>query len=291
MVTIFSNPRPFEGPFNIIQRNAIRSWLKTCPKCEIILFNDEEGTSVKIAKEFGVKCVTDVKCDEFGTPLLSDVFNKVRKLASYDIVAQVNTDIILMDDFLEAIWNVKMVMGEKPFFMSGRRWNLEINEAINFGKKNWESKLRDKIKKEGKLHGLSGMDYWVLPNNFLFEIPPFVIGRPGMDSWLVYKARSLKMPVIDATEMVNIIHQNHNYPRKKSSFFEIEKQRNLKLAGGFSNMCTLRDADWILTSGGLKRPPYPRRIFSALTLFYPWRLLLVFKRRLQKFLNEKEKLD
>jgi len=285
MITIFTNPRPFVGPFDIIQKNAIKSWLKLSPKCEIILFEDEEQTTSKVAKEFGIKCITDVACDEFGTPLLNDVFGRVRKMAKYNIFAQVNTDIILMNDFLGAIKRVKELMSGKPFFMSGRRWNIDLNDEINFEGVDYEQKLRNLIKEKGKLHGLSGMDYWVLPNNFLFEIPPFVIGRPGMDSWLVYKARSLKMPVIDATEMVNIIHQNHNYPRKKSSFFEIEKQRNLELAGGFSKGGTLRDADWLLTKEGLKRPLYPRRIFSQLTLFWPWRLLLAIKRKLQNLLR------
>jgi len=66
-----------------------------------------------------------------------------------------------------------------------------------------------------------------------------------MDSWLIYKARTLKIPVIDVTELITIIHQTHNYPRKKKPFFEIERKRNLKLAGGFSRMCTLRDTDWV----------------------------------------------
>ena len=282
MVTIFSTPRPFLGPFDIIQRNAIESWLKLQPKCEVILFEDEEKTTCKVAKEIGIQCIRDVKCNEFGTPLLNDVFNKTRKIAKHEIIAQVNTDIILMNNFIEAVRRVKEYMKEKPFLMVGRRWDLDIKEDINFNKENWEEELRNRISKMGKLHPLSGMDYWIFPRNFPFEIPPFVVGRPGIDSWLIFRARSLKIPVIDATELITAIHQNHNYPSKKKPFFETEKQRNLKLAGGFSNMCTLRDADWILTKEGLKKPPFPRRIFAKLTLFYPWRFLLSIKRKLQR---------
>ena len=284
MITIFTNPRPFRGQFDIIQRNAIQSWLKLKPECEVILFEDEEGTTSKIAQELGLKCINDVKCDEFGTPLLDDVFEKVQKTAKNEIIAQVNTDIILLSDFLKAIELVKRLKGKRPFFMTGRRWNLDIKEQIPFNESDWEVKLGNRIKKEGKLHGLSGMDYWVFLRNFPLNPPPFVVGRPGMDSWLIYKTRSLKIPVIDATEIVSIIHQNHDYPRKKDSSFLIEKRRNLKLAGGFSFMCTLRDADLILTLDGLKRPKFPRRMIASLTLFYPWRLLLSIKRKLQRFL-------
>jgi hypothetical protein len=46
-------------------------------------------------------------------------------------------------------------------------------------------------------------------------------------------------------------------------------------------MLTLRDADWILGEHRLKRPDFPMRLFSMLSLFYPWRLLLAIKRKLQ----------
>jgi hypothetical protein len=107
-----------------------------------------------------------------------------------------------------------------------------------------------------------------------------------MDSWLIFKARSLKIPVIDTTEVVTILHQNHSYPRKKTTFYPIEKERNLKLAGGFSKMATARDADWILTKRGLERPPFPRRIFAELTLFRPWGYLMGIKRQIQKYLKK-----
>ena len=282
MITIFSTPRPFLGPFDIIQRNAIKSWLKLQPRCEIILFDDEEKTTCRVAKELGVRCISDVACNEFGTPLLNDVFAQVRKIAKYDILAHVNTDIILIEDFIKTIKFIKEHLKNHQFFVVGRRWDLEISNLINFNERDWEERLKKRVAKEGKMHGFSGMDYWIFARDFPIVPPPFVVGRPGMDSWLVYKARSLKIPVIDATEVITAIHQNHNYPHKKKPFFEIEKQRNLKLAGGFLNMATIRDADWILTKQGLKRPPFFRWIFTKLSLFYPWRLMLSMKRKLQQ---------
>ena len=282
MITIFSTPRPFLGPFDIIQRNAIKSWLKLQPRCEIILFDDEEKTTCKVAKELGVRCISDVACNEFGTPLLNDVFAQVRKITKYDILAHINTDIILIEDFIKTIKFIKEHLKNHQFFVVGRRWDLEISNLINFNERDWEERLKKRVAKEGKMHGFSGMDYWIFARDFPIVPPPFVVGRPGMDSWLVYKARSLKIPVIDATEVITAIHQNHNYPHKKKPFFEIEKQRNLKLAGGFLNMATIRDADWILTKQGLKRPPFFRWIFAKLSLFYPWRLMLSMKRKLQQ---------
>lgn len=280
MVTIFTNTRPFKGPFNVIQRNAIKSWLALRPKCEVILFNDEEGTAVKVAKEFGVKCVADVATNEFGTQLLDDVFRQARALAQNEVMAQVNSDIILMNDFLEGIDRVKSWTGDKAFFIVGRRYDININEPLQFAP-GWDKAFRERLEKAGSLHGMAGVDYWVFPQNFNFDPPPFNIGRVGMDSWLIYKARSSKIPVIDATEAVTIAHQNHDYPMRKSDSYWIETKRNLQLAGALNAM-TMRDANWLLTPEGIKRPPFPRRIFPILSLFYPWRIFLVLQRKLLK---------
>ena len=78
MITIFSNPRPFNGPFDLIQQNAIKSWKHLNSKVQIILFEDEEGTTKKIANELHVDLITDVKTNEFGTPLIDGVFEKIK---------------------------------------------------------------------------------------------------------------------------------------------------------------------------------------------------------------------
>lgn len=286
MITFFSTPRPFRGPFDTIQRNAIKSWIKVFSGCEIILFEDEEKTTCAVARELGIKCITNIERDEFGTSLLSDVFKKVKEAAKFKIIVHVNSDIILMDDFLRAIAQVLDILKDRPFFMSGRRWDLDIKEPIDFDKNNWQEELKEIAKNKGKMCALSGMDYWILPLDFPFEIPPFIIGRPGMDSWLVYKSRYVGIPVIDSTAVVNAIHQNHNYPNAKKDFFEIEKSRNIKIAGGLMNMFTLREANFILTNRGLERPKFPRSIFANMALFYPWRFFLLLKRKINYLIRE-----
>lgn len=283
MLTIFSIPKPFNGHINTIQRNAIKSWLKIIPKPEIILLGDDEGVE-EIAKEFSLFQIAKIEKNKFGTPLLNSAFNIAQKRAENDILVYVNSDIILMPDFISAVQQIK-----KPLFlMSGRRWDLDLKERINFNEINWKEKLYDKVKKEGKLHGFSGIDYFVFPRNLPHGLPPFAVGRVGWDDWLIYHVLALKIPVIDATEVITAIHQNHDFSHspwgKKTRVEGPEMKKNFKLTGGFSNMLTLREADWILTSQGLKKPEFPRNIFSKLALFYPWRLMLALKRRAQNFL-------
>lgn len=283
MITIFSTPRPFSGPFERIQKNGIKSWKALKPECQIILFEDEEGTTQKVAEELGVE-YTDGRRNEFKSLLLDDVFLKAARMAKGNILAHVDADILLKNDFVKAIEKIEKIIPGKPFLMVGRRYDVDVEEDLNLRDEEWDKRIDDVIKKSGQLHGLAGMDYWVFPKNFNFNPPSFVIGRPGMDSWLVGQARKRKIPVIDVTSLVGIAHINHNYPQKKKDFFKIEIERNIKLAGGYKDMMTLRDADWFLTEKGLERPPFPRRLHSILSTFYPWRLFLAVKRKLQKFI-------
>jgi len=281
MLTIFSNPRPFRGTFDSIQRNAILNWQNIFPDGEIILFDDEEHTSVEVARELRVQCITDVECNEFGTPLLASEFHAVRTQAKYPVVAQINTDIILTRSFAKALEIVNNCLPGCQFFMIGRRWDLDVEGIVDFGNDHWEEEMMEKVHAKGTLHGMSGIDYWLFPRDVPFSPPPFVVGRPGMDSWLVYRARTLGIHVIDATEIATIIHQNHSYPQRKQAFFQTECERNLALAGGHECAMSLRDADWMLTGSGLKRPQFPRRIYSILSMFYLWRVILAAKRKLQ----------
>jgi hypothetical protein len=284
MITIFSAPRPFKGIFNIVQRNAIKSWLSLKPACQIILFEDEEGTTKKIAKEFDIECVSDAKSNEFGSPLLDSIFDGVIKRAKNEVLTQMSADIILKSDFPKAVEKIREELEGKPFYMIGRRWDVDIEGEINFQDERWEENISKILKEKGKLHGWAGTDYRVFLRNFMFNPPSLTAGRPGDDSWLIWRARSKGIPVIDATPVVEAIHQNHGQPHKKKNFFMTETKRNLKLAGGYINMMTIRDANWILASKGLESPPFPRRFFSIISLFYPWRLMLAVKRRLRAIL-------
>lgn len=278
MLTIFSCPRPFLGKFNLIQRNAIQSWISACPGCEIILIGDDEGTA-EIASEFKLKHIPKVERNEKGVFLRNFIFSEAQRVAKNDLLCHINADIILTRDFLKAIKSIKL----PSYLLSGRRWDLDINEPIDFSDPDWEKKIHLLVKKEGKLHGPSGNDYFVFPRNAPYNMPPFSVKHCGWDNWSVYRFKSLRIPVIDATEAITVLHQNHN-PKHLKKERSIEGKKEIKLAGGFSSMCTLRDADFILTKNGLERPKFPRIVFASLSFFYPWRLMFSIKRNLQNII-------
>ena len=252
MLTLFTIPKPFAGHIGIIQRNAIRSWTLLCPQCEIILFGDDEGTA-EIAAEFEVHHVSDVGRNEYGTPLVNDLFEQAQRLATHDVLCYVNADIILMGDFMRAVEQVARC--RRRFLMVGQRWDVELENPLDFGP-HWEERLRNRVTQNGWLHSLMGIDYFVFHCGLGGEIPAFAIGRPAWDNWFVYQARVRRVPVINATQVVMAVHQNHDYshhPEGEEGVWEgPEAERNQQLAGEFASTFSPGDATQLLTPDRLK---------------------------------------
>jgi hypothetical protein len=272
--TLFSTPKKFDGQIGVIQRNAIASWTRMNPAPEVILFGTDAGTA-EIAAEFGLRHVPTVKCNEWGTPLVSDLFEQAQRLASGAAVCYVNADIVLFDDFGQAISRV--AGWSDRFLMVGRRTDLDVTRSIDFDHHDWAAQLRNRARREGKLQIARSIDYFAFSRGLYPEMPPLAIGRFWWDNWLLWKARSLQAKVVDATKAVLIVHQNHDYshttygPSKEELMASEECIRNARLTceqnpsdydeGFFWRYAyTIDDANFKLTSRGLQ--PNPRHFWK-----------------------------
>ena len=113
LITLFSAPKPFTDPhIAMIQRNAIKSWT-LLPDVEVVLLGDEEGLT-EAARDLGVKHVAHVECNANGTPLISSMFTLARENSNSDLLCIINTDMVLMPDFVEA---AKKVKGLRSYFV------------------------------------------------------------------------------------------------------------------------------------------------------------------------------
>jgi hypothetical protein len=267
MLTIFACPKPFKDPhISMIQRNAIVSWTLLEPRPEIILFGDEEGTE-EICRELRLRYIPEIARNEFGTPLVNDIFEKAQQLATYDLLCYVNADIILMSDFIASIEKAVRTMQGQRFLIFGRRCNVDIAEALEF-KAHWEEHIRAYVTQSRQSDHAGGVDYFVFPQGLWGEIPPLAIGRFWWDHWMLYRARVLRARLINATPVVIVVHQNHSYSKSigigKGEFWgSIEAQRNSKLAGGFRHVYTLSDATHMLCEEGLKKVSFINRVAAC----------------------------
>ena len=274
MLTLFSCPKPFHGHTDVIQRNAIKSWTLLQPRPEIILLGDDAGVA-EICQEFGLTHVPDVEKNEYGTPLVSSIFWIGQDAADFPVVCYVNADIILMSDFLKAVGHLADFPSR--FLVVGQRWDVDLGGVWDFASSDWESALRNLVMQKGELHGVCGIDYFLFPRGMYSDIPPFAIGRFGWDNWLVYQARAMGAPVVDATAAVMAIHQNHDYLPQQlkrgpggERLTGPEVSGNRALTNGMICAFTVQDATWVLDQKGLRRP--------SLTYLHLKRRLMAFMR-------------
>ncbi|RAM49587.1 MAG: hypothetical protein C6Y22_21390 [Hapalosiphonaceae cyanobacterium JJU2] len=265
-ITIFTVPKAFKGHIGLIQKNAIQSWKLLTPRPQIILFGNEEGID-EISNQLDVIHVPDIEFNEYGTPLLDGIFRQAQELAQGSILSYVNSDIILLNDFLVAVKQLQ-VASLHYFLMIGQRTDVNITEPLDFDVPDWDTKLAHFAIKQGKLASVVCMDYFVFPKPLYSEIPSFAVGRGHWDHWMTYYAHKLEIPIVDATDVVTAIHQNHNYThlsggRSAAYVTGEEAKQNAKLAGDV-HMANGSVATWKLTSLGLKKRNSLSTLFSFL---------------------------
>jgi len=253
VLTIFTTAKPFEGHTGIIQRNALKSWTLLHPEVEVILFGDDEGAA-ETCKEFGIRHEPVVRRDEHGLKLLDHLFGRAQDIAVHPVLCYVNCDIILMSDFRRAV--VEVSRRFNAALMVGRRWDTDVTVALDFHSSDWEGEVRRLVGLIGRQRDSFYIDYFVFNRGFFGQLLPLVIGRIYWDRWLIWKARSQRAAVIDASRAITAVHQNHDYSYHSSGAFGVwndeAARRNRDLAGGGAHLCTIDDATHRLEPQGIK---------------------------------------
>jgi hypothetical protein len=229
----------------VIQANALRSWAALGDRVEIIVLGDEQGAAQAV-KDAGARHLVDVERNELGTPLLNSVFGLAAEAARFDRMAYLNADVMLVDDFLPAVDRVSDAL--RRYLIVGQRWDLKVDDPIDF-EGNGKRALSARLENEGRRHPPAGSDYFVFPRGAFPPMPAFAVGRAGWDNWMIYAARHAGWPVVDASDAITVIHQDHDYahlPGGRSHYRLPESHRNVALGGGRETIFTLRDANWSL---------------------------------------------
>lgn len=204
LLTLFACPKPFKGHDALIQHNALANWRAL--NIPVILCGDDPGVA-EAAAQYGATHIPDITRTEYGTPLLSDIFQKAQDTAQAPFICYVNADILFPPSLSDVVIHAKQCFPPN-FLLVGQRWDVDVSESLDFSG-NWGGRF-NVLRLTGKLHSPWGMDYFLF-NRKLLVLPPFAIGRPGWDNWMIWNARQKAIPLIDATQAIPIIHQNHSY--------------------------------------------------------------------------------
>ncbi len=269
LITIFTAPKPFTNPhINLIQRNAIQSWLHLGNEVQVLMMGDEAGMQ-DFAVETGIQQLPKVTRNNQGTPLVSSIFELAHQNSSSPLLAYVNADILLIPEFVSL---TKSVFNQvKEFLIVGQRWDLDLNQPLVFNQ-DWDMRLLYDVKTRGRIHPPGGSDYFIFPRHCFTDVPRFAIGRAGWDNWMFFQARSMGWPVIDLSSSINVIHQDHDYshlPGGQPHYKMSESFENIQLAGGRRAIFTLLDADFTFHSGKVQHIPVRGKRFWRRFETYP----------------------
>jgi len=265
-LTIFTIPKGFSDPHvSLIQRNALASWRHLGPEVEVLVMGDDPGVA-EAAGDFGATHVGDPVKNEFGTPLLDWAFREAAARGSGELLCYVNADIILLDDFLAATRRLP----RGGYLAIGQRWNCDITRPIDFDAES--GSLAGWARANGRIDVGRGSDYFVYPRDTDFGLPSFAVGRPGWDNWMMGRALELGLPLIDITESVCVVHQNHDYghvaARRGADWEGPEAERNRSLGGWLQQyLHTPANSTHLLTPSGLRPARSPRHLRARAEAF------------------------
>jgi hypothetical protein len=249
---LFAIPKAFRGETAVHQRNAIASW-KAAGAAALVLCGNEDGVR-DAAEEFGALHLPDMKLSTWGTPLLGHAFDAAASVTAEPVLGYVNADIILLGDLRRALAAADH-LGE--FLMVGERIDADLSQPLDLTLPEWPDNVRRQLQLTGCPAGESAIDYFLFRRGSLGPIPPFAVGRPGWDNWMIFHARTRAWSVIDASPVITAAHPRHGYrhvPGGTGNDWEgPEADRNRGLAGSPRHFFDLLDATHVLGPGGVQR--------------------------------------
>ena len=251
MITFFTIPKPFEGHIGTIQWNALASWTRVDPAAQVLVLGDERGAA-EAAADVGAEHVPELPRNEHGTPLVDGAFRIAAGRRRNELLCFVNTDILFPQSLAGA---ARAAAGlHRPFLVVGECLNVRVDARVDPDAIDWPA-----LRRGARKRGADAIDYFVYTPELYGDIPPFAVGRPAFDNWLVWKARDEGAAVVDATWTVKALHEDHTYAHigglaQRNASPEAAENRRLA-GGGRERLYSRFDATHRLTSHGLVPNP------------------------------------
>lgn len=236
MITLYTVPRDFEPPFDLLQANAIRSWLALTPTPQVILIGDNGIRNA--AAQLGVQFSES----DGDLPTVRHAIETAEEMAVHPVRCFLNTDNVLFPSFYEVLQPVLWQF--EQFVCIGRRTNLDVEARID----STSREFADEVEQRGTPGGWTGMDYFIYRGVSLSQdMPDFKIGADCYDNWIVREIAQSTTPLINVSEVLTVVHENHP-PKPGLAMTEID--RNHKLAK-IDKRYGIKTANWRLVSTGL----------------------------------------
>lgn len=250
-VTLFAMPKAFIGISEIIQENALRSWARL-PNVDVIVFGRDEGVA-EAASRHGVQHEPEIEYSPMGTPLLNSAFAAAKRISDRPTLCYVNADIMLFEDFLLTAGLVPL----REALIVARRRNVDVKQVVEIDSDPAREAFLAEARRAAILENPFGSDIFLFPRHIDWGMPPFAVGRPAWDNWLMFRALAMKIPLIDVTADAFVVHQNHDYthvPGRRGKQWEGPEADANRSLFSIDQTASLLDATYVFIQGRLQRP-------------------------------------
>lgn len=253
VVTLCTIPSDRDGDVHCRQSNALASWRRLPGVSILMCCSPREEASLQ--RRFpGVRTAT-LPTTPSGVPLVSGVIADAGRLASTDLVAFVNSDIILEPGFVAALAQLAEI--RRPLLATARRWELAETPNLVAAESPaaWSGMLRQAV--EACTPGRrSALDLFVWRRDTQVHCPPLAVGRRGWDNWFLWRASVEGWLTIDMSPLCRVIHQTHSFENARHAggiSATGERDWNMRSIGGWGPYFSLDDCRWILSEHGLRQ--------------------------------------
>jgi len=198
-----------EGNHNKRTQAALGSWAALVPQSNIILFTEVQAPCdwLQSVRFDLVRCLLSCKHPAIPRMDMGCITATAAALATTSHLALVNSDIVLLPNFVQAFQNVAAQTGAVgEFLIIGRRFNVAATRALDDAAVGWPFGL---LESPGQLDGRCAVDYFVHSKQLWSHItmPSFLAGVWLWDRWWVAQANMHpNVTTVDASLTVTAFH-------------------------------------------------------------------------------------
>ncbi len=213
MITFITAFRKFKKLFDMIQHSAMYSW--KAQGIPVIAPINEVDTKGACAGYDNITLIDGVKRGrEIGfptqSPIVPDLIAKALPVAETTMVAYINSDIIITENFVEKIQQMVNKYGY-DIYAVGSRNEIDLKEYANT-----PETYKKVLEQEREAYDDSTSSDIFTASKFTWrkiisKMPEYILGRWGWDNYLHMMAEIYRLKKYNCTDVLPILHCKHSF--------------------------------------------------------------------------------
>ena len=196
-----------------VYTNTIRNWATFLPRIQPVLFTTfESGPVIDIARKYGWYIYPNPTVNEFGCPILKDMYLAAYELFNATFYGYANGDILFDMGLNDTLSKMNEHFNTiKVSLLFGTRMNYKLLPEANYTEKPLWTPYRIHqlvVENQTEYFKPDAFDYFFVTKHYPFsKMKPLVISRSGFDTYFSAITNTLKLTTIEGTGSVVALHQ------------------------------------------------------------------------------------